>query len=80
MGLTERHIKKFHGNRIFSTILFENLPQMFVQIWYFSVRDGQDMIAMLAFLSSITSVFIAFVDVYSSLSLMIVKFIYMYQL
>ena len=69
MGLTERHLKKFHGNRIYSTILLENFPQLCIQIWYFIEQDETDMVAILAFLSSITSIFIAFVDVYSSLSL-----------
>ena len=69
MGLTERHVKKFHGNKIFSTVLFENLPQVTIQIWYFIQRSDTDIVVVLAFLSSVASIFIAFIDIYSSISL-----------
>ena len=69
MGLTERHIKQFQGKRIFNTVFFENLPQLCVQIWYFIDRKDSDIVAILAFLSSGASVFLAFIDVYSSASL-----------
>ena len=69
MGLTERHLKQFHGQRIFSTVLVENLPQLFIQIWYLFAREEFDLVAVLAFISSVSSVFFALIDVYSSLTL-----------
>ena len=69
IGLTERHLKKFHGNRASSTIIGARLC---IQIWYFIEQDETDMVAILAFLSSSMSIFIAFVDVYSSLSLVMI--------
>ena len=69
MGLTERHLRKFHGQRIFSTVLFENLPQLCIQIWYFIARKDGDLIVVLTFISSIVSIFFALIDVYSSLTL-----------
>ena len=73
MGLTERHIKKFQGKRVYNTVFFENLPQLSIQIWYFIDREDNDIVAILAFLSSAVSVFLAFIDVYSSFSLLRVK-------
>ena len=73
MGLTERHLKKFHGTRIYTTILFENVPQLIIQIWYFLARNDLDIVAALAFLSSVASIFIAMIDVYSSVALVQVK-------
>ena len=67
MGLTERHLKKFHGSRIHTTIVFENVPQMFIQIWYFADRGFTDEIALLASISSFLSIFIALIDVWSSM-------------
>ena len=69
MPLTERHVKKFHSNRIFSTVIFENLPQLTIQISYFIARQDTDIVAVLAFLSSITSIFISLIDVFSTMSL-----------
>ena len=69
MGLTERHLKKFHGQRIFSTVLFENLPQLCIQIWYFIARGDTDLVVLLTFISSVVSIFFALIDVYSSLTL-----------
>ena len=43
--------------------LFVNIG---VQIWYFIVQSDFDVVAVFAFLSSIISVFIALIDVYSS--------------
>ena len=68
MGLTERHLKAFNGSRLYSTIAWENLPQLAIQIWY-TVDRGVDEVALWAFLSSIVSVFIAVIDVYSSRAL-----------
>ena len=73
MGLTESHIKKFQAKRIYSTVIFENVPQLCVQIWYFIDRDETDIVTTLAFLSSLASIFIASVDVYSSMSLLRVE-------
>lgn len=75
MGLTERHIKKFQRKRFYSTVIFENLPQLFIQIWYFIDRKDSDLVATLAFISSVASVFLAMIDVYSSLSLLRVRFL-----
>ena len=69
MGLSQRHLRKFHSNKIYSTVIFENLPQLIIQIWYFAAREQVDIVAVLAFVSSITSVFISLIDVHSSLSL-----------
>ena len=33
MGLTERHLKAFNSKRLYSTILYENLPQLCIQLW-----------------------------------------------
>ena len=73
MGLTESHIKKFQAKRIYSTVVFENLPQLAIQIWYFIDRKETDIVTTLAFLSSLASIFIATVDVYSSISLLRVE-------
>ena len=70
MGLTERHLRKFRATRIYSTVLFENLPQLMLQISYFISRDGTDVVAVLAFLSSVVSIFISLTDAYSSMSLL----------
>ena len=69
MGLTERHLKAFNGSRLYSTIAWENLPQLAIQIWYTFDRSGVDDVAIFAFLSSTISVFIALIDVYSSQAL-----------
>ena len=74
MGLTERHIKQFQGQRLYTTVVFENLPQLCLQVWYFVDRKDSDIVAILAFLSSVASVFLAFIDVYSSVSLLRVMF------
>ena len=76
MGLTERHIKQFQGQRLYSTVVFENLPQLCLQIWYFVDRRDSDIVAILACLSSVASVFLAFIDVYSSASLLRVRLFY----
>ena len=41
----------------------------FIQLWYFIARQKQDLVVILAFFSSVVSVFVALVDVYSSLSI-----------
>ena len=74
MGLTERHIKRFQGQRIYSSVVMENIPQLSIQIWYFIERPDNDIVAILAFLSSAASIFLAFIDVYSSASLLRVTF------
>ena len=70
MGLTEHHTKKFYGSRIHTTILFENLPQLIIQIWYFTISDDAEsklvLVAQLASISSFISIFIAFIDVWSA--------------
>ena len=71
MGLTERHLKKFQSSRIYTTILFENLPQLAIQLWYIAYvyerSNDNDDIVILASISSFVSIFIAWIDVWSSM-------------
>ena len=69
MGLTQRHLKAFNGSRLYSTIVWENIPQLLIQIWYTFDRNSVDEVAVWAFLSSVVSIFIAVLDVYSSQAL-----------
>ena len=54
--------------------MFENLPQLCIQIWYTIARakktgEAIDIVAVWAFLSSVVSIFVAVIDVLSSQSL-----------
>ncbi len=45
MGLTERHLKAFNTRRLWSTIMWENFPQLIIQVcytlWWYESIDGQ---------------------------------------
>ena len=69
MGLTEMHLRAFHSTRIYSTIMCENIPQLIIQLWYLHEQNKFDVIVTWSFISSIVSIFIAIVDVYSTMSL-----------
>jgi uncharacterized protein YaaQ len=74
MGLTDRHLKRYNTRRLYSNILTENIPQLGVQIWYtfqYSKvgRDGWgavDDVVIYAFMSSMVSILVSIIDVYSS--------------
>ena len=40
MGLTDRELKKFNTKRIYSTVLFENIPQLIIQTLYIYSFNG----------------------------------------
>ena len=77
MGLTEPHLKKFHSSRIYTTILFENLPQLAIQIWYFvdgyEASNDNDYIVIVASILSFVSIFIALIDVWRPMFIVAVK-------
>ena len=51
-------------------IIVENFPQLCIQIWYtFDRGSNVDIVAVWAFISSMVSIFIAVIDVYSSQAL-----------
>ncbi|ETO28981.1 hypothetical protein RFI_08145 [Reticulomyxa filosa] len=75
MGLPERQLKKSAVERLYSNILFENLPQILIQFFYSyfysNAFDGGkiDRVVIYAFASSIVSIVIALIDLWTSLEL-----------
>ena len=79
MGLNDRNLKRFSNKRLYSTIIFENLPQLLIQ-FYFQFResgsnvntmfDDIDLFALFAFISSIVSILVTIIDVWLSSSLL----------
>ena len=70
MGLSERYLKKYQSTRFWSSFLFENLPQIIVQIIYVLVRRGMsafdDPIVIWAVTGSALSIAVTLVDVYTA--------------
>lgn len=72
MGLNERHLKKFNNNRLYSTIIIENAPQLIIQFYFFSIvgwseiLDAGNYISLMALLSSSLSILVALLDIYAS--------------
>ena len=74
MGLRERHLKRFIDTRIYITILFENIPQLCLQLWFLLILNTEaDVIVILAMISSIVSIALSLVDVVKSASIVRVK-------
>ena len=67
MGLSYRHLKKFENQRLWGVILSENVPQLIIQGIFFW-RSGAVMttILILAFVSSLLSIFVAAIDIYNN--------------
>ncbi|ETO34419.1 hypothetical protein RFI_02676, partial [Reticulomyxa filosa] len=67
MGLTERHLKKFNQNRLFASVITQNLPQLVIQLYFLAHQHFQlDSITAFAFVSSLLSVGATALDFYSS--------------
>ena len=66
MGLSARHLKEFQGKRFFSSVLFENAPQLGSQIYFLVLLGSPDEATVVALLSSTVSVILSVVDIWSA--------------
>lgn len=66
MGLSARHLKEFQGKRFFSSVLFENAPQLGSQIYFLVLLGSPDEATVVALLSSTVSIVLSVVDVWSA--------------
>ena len=66
MGLSAHHLKEFQGKRFFSSVLFENAPQLAAQIYFLLLLGTLDEATFVALLSSTVSLVLSVVDIWSA--------------
>ena len=66
MGLSKKHLKAFQGKRFYSSVLFENAPQLASQIYFLILLGSLDEATMIALLSSTVSMILSVVDIWSA--------------
>eukprot|EP01083_Nonionella_stella_P279984 952297_1 len=60
MGLTDKELKEFSYKRVYSVVLFENIPQLVLQIWYlWSISTLDDAITITSIVLSVISILIS---------------------
>ena len=72
MGLNPRHLKEFQGQRIYSSVILENIPQLAIQIIFLLRLGAFDEATFMALLSSSVSVVLSVVDIWSARQLVTV--------
>lgn len=66
MGLNERHIKIFNNQRLVSTVLLENVPQIIIQLTWgivFSQHGFKSQVLLLAMCASFASIIVIAIDI-----------------
>eukprot|EP00485_Elphidium_margaritaceum_P016189 CAMPEP_0202732606 /NCGR_PEP_ID=MMETSP1385-20130828/187748_1 /ASSEMBLY_ACC=CAM_ASM_000861 /TAXON_ID=933848 /ORGANISM="Elphidium margaritaceum" /LENGTH=929 /DNA_ID=CAMNT_0049398929 /DNA_START=243 /DNA_END=3032 /DNA_ORIENTATION=+ len=66
MGLAKKHLKAFQGKRFYSSVLFENAPQLAAQIYFLVLLGEFDEATVTALLSSGVSIVLSVVDIWSA--------------
>ena len=66
MGLSTKHLKAFQGKRFYSSVLFENAPQLALQIYFLILLSSFDESTVIALLSSTVSMILSIVDIWSA--------------
>ena len=72
MGLNPRHLKEFQGQRIYSSVILENVPQLAIQTVFLLRLGAFDEATFMALLSSSVSVVLSVVDIWSARQLVVV--------
>ena len=66
MGLNPRHLKEFQSQRVYSSVILENVPQLILQIVFLTKLGSFDEATFIALLSSSISVILSIVDIWSA--------------
>ena len=66
MGLNPRHLKQFQGQRFTTSVIFENIPQICVQVLFLYKLGRFDEATFVAMLSSLISLILSVVDIWSA--------------
>ena len=66
MELSTVQLQEFNSTRFTSSFVFENIPQMIIQIWFIAIIGEFDEPTLVAFLSSVIAIIMGLVDVWSS--------------